>query len=218
MSNLNKKFFNCTDCNKIFTTKFAANRHYIRSHTDKASVYACSIEDCPFTCYRPSDLLDHEKRHDNPAFKTRKMSHPTSSQQETKMTTEIQGTGSNNFTQNELVQALTNQLAAIPNIPDTPATSTDNMFNTINPSFFDTQTSLSLPDACVITPQYYNPVCSNITTPDIELEENKIENKKDDLEITKEDLERKDNSGTIYSPGLSMIADKAGILTVSKNC
>lgn len=58
--------------------------------------------------------------------------------------------------------------------------------------------------------QFYQPICSNISTPDIETVDKK------EVEIKNEDLERKDYSSTKYSPGLAMIADEMGTLTVRK--
>ena len=47
-----------------------------RFHTESKATYNCSFESngtaCPFYCYRPEDLLAHEKRHQDPTFKTRK--------------------------------------------------------------------------------------------------------------------------------------------------
>ena len=90
------------------------HRHMNCAHLDKATKFSCSFEACHYSCYRPEDLLMHEKRHSDPNFKTKQKN----TNNNTIITQSMQSTeapsSETGYTHQEFVQALQQQLLQEP--------------------------------------------------------------------------------------------------------
>ena len=176
-----------------------------RFHTESKATYNCSFESngtaCPFYCYRPEDLLAHEKRHQDPTFKTRKRplnnsSFPSTSQAKIQ---QIEP----EYTKNELVEALKQQLSAVPMESTTSSLNLGlDLSDTVQFLPPTSSEPTPLPDATVVVqhenqdtqPQYSN-ISSANTSP------------------TADNLNNLPQM-TLYHKGLCMCADKNGILNI----
>ena len=169
------------------------HEHMNCAHLEKATKFTCSFEGCHYSCFRPEDLLMHEKRHADPMFKA-KQKNPTKS---SKVAPKMQEASSSDtgYTQHEFVQALQQQLSQESN-PDA--------FSTIDFSYFqdDPQVTKTLEpkkeEQELNTPpipdqNLYQPPVSDISEPDVQTVDPK------------------------YQPGLLIYADNSGILKTDPN-
>ena len=188
------KLFKCEECFMAYSSKYALKRHSDRCHNENATRYTCSEEGCTYYSYRGEDLINHEKRHMNPTFKTRKNSNSTPLPKP-----QDNLPSCSTFTQDDLDHAFSAQLLN----PNFSAS-----FPTVDESFFQDPTIVSIKKTSEVPdfktpelketspqPEPYQPITSNISSP--------------------EDLV--DTSGTIYEPGLCLFATKNGRLQVKKN-
>ena len=184
-----KKLYKCDECFMAYSSKYALKRHADRAHNEDATRYSCCEEGCDYYSYRAEDLLNHEKRHQKPEFKTRKITSSTPKKPEPVI--EPQFPLSNTFNQQDL------DFASQFLMP--PQMSTE--FPTVNQECFTgpqivsvTKTSDVPPTE--LEPKPYVPSCSDISDPEEELY---------------------DTSGTVYEAGLCLFATKSGRLQVKKN-
>ena len=110
-----KQFFACEHCNKAYTSKYGMHRHMNCAHLDKATKFSCSIEACHYSCYRPEDLLMHEKRHSDPNFKTKQKNTNNNTIIAQSMQSTEASSSETGYTHQEFVQALQQQLFQEPN-------------------------------------------------------------------------------------------------------
>ena len=191
------KFYACDLCNKAFSSKYAMNRHRSCSHLETATKFTCAFEDCTYSCYRPEDLLMHEKRHSDPTFKTRKQKTNRNNNSTTAMQTTDSSDQNVGYSHQEFVQALQQQLSetnqdAYSTIDFSYFQEDPQVITTLNPE--PTSSSVAtIPDQNI-----YQPPVSNITTPEASHDETP-------------------SAGPVYHPGLHIYADQDGNLKTDPN-